>query len=148
MGLRGPQRIPTAILEARGSRRVGERAGEPRLPVEKPSCPAFLKGEARKEWARVTRELVRMGVLAKCDRALLATYCVYWAELVELAALARDEQLTAKARWRLGIQLQRTVEMMVKLADRFGFSPAARARLAVQVREWRAEDPKLRFFQE
>src|SRR5262245_50932234 len=101
MAGRGPAPTPTSVLEARGSWRAKTRAGEPRLPTERPSGPAWLSKEAQAEWRRVTRELLRMGVLAKADRAMLAEYCEAWSELVELSGLLAVKNLDPKVRWRL-----------------------------------------------
>lgn len=50
--------------------------------VEIPGCPAHLLPEAKKEWKRITSELVRYGLISKLDRAALSLYVQSWAELV------------------------------------------------------------------
>src|SRR5687767_4725730 len=81
MGARGPQPTPTAILKARGSwlAPAREKAGEPQVQVAAPSCPVGLKGEARKEWKRVTQEMLVLRTIAKSDRAVLELYCKTYA---------------------------------------------------------------------
>jgi P27 family predicted phage terminase small subunit len=151
--MRGPAPTPTAILEARGSPRAKLRLGEPRLPVERPSCPAWLKGEARAEWNRQAKALESAGILARCDRALLVAYCEAWGEFLqarqELEAngytFTTDKGYVGPSPW-VAIR-NRAVERLVKLADRFGFSPAARARLhVVSDHGSEPDNGKLRFF--
>lgn len=50
--------------------------------IELPGCPAHLLPEAKKEYKRVTPELVRYGLISKIDRAALCLYLQAWAELV------------------------------------------------------------------
>jgi P27 family predicted phage terminase small subunit len=50
--------------------------------VEIPSCPKHLWTEAKKEWRRISAELVRYGLISKLDRAALALYCQAWARMV------------------------------------------------------------------
>ena len=128
----GPPPTPTKVLESRGSWRAKVRAGEPTLPVERPSCPAFLKGEARKEWTRAVGQLLRMRVVTKADRALLAAYCEAWGEFLQATAelegqgytFTTDKGYVGPSPW-VAIK-NKAVERLTKLADRFGFSPAAR----------------------
>ena len=139
MSRRGPAPTPTAILELRGSRRAEGRAGEPRPPVKAPTCPARLKGEAKKEWVRVVKQLKAMAVLAEIDRALLAAYCEAWAELDaierKMASQPEGGLLISTSNGNIiqsplvGIR-NRAVERLGRLAQQFGMSPAARTRLA------------------
>ena len=48
-----------------------------------PDRPRHLKGEAKKEWERITTELVQYGMVANIDRGLLAMICTTWAKYVE-----------------------------------------------------------------
>jgi P27 family predicted phage terminase small subunit len=63
--------------------------------VEIPTCPTFLKGEARREWGRITALLAKQGRVSGTDRAMLVGYCVAWwnyrrtTEALE-AAIAED----------------------------------------------------------
>jgi P27 family predicted phage terminase small subunit len=47
-------------------------------PAAIPNCPPHIRGEARKEWRRVSVELVRLGLVARVDKAALALYCQLW----------------------------------------------------------------------
>jgi P27 family predicted phage terminase small subunit len=41
----------------------------------KPSCPGWLKAEARAEWQRIVPMLARRGVLTRVDSMTIAVYC-------------------------------------------------------------------------
>lgn len=138
----GPPPTPTPILNARGSWRAKVRTQEPIPAKQTPGCPAFLKGEARLEWNRQVKALAKMGCLAKCDRGSLALYCEAWGEFAEAVYLLAEngpviesERYGKVRRKTLMVFRNKAAERLIKLADRFGFSPAARARV-------RAEAPK------
>jgi P27 family predicted phage terminase small subunit len=59
------------------------RARKPETASRLPSCPRMLKGEGRKEWARVTAILAEQGRLSALDRAALSMYCQAWARWIE-----------------------------------------------------------------
>lgn len=134
----GPSRTPKKILEARGSWLAKVRQGEPEPPVERPSCPAFLKGEAKREWNRQCVQLRRLGIIAKCDRAVLAAYCLAWEEFIEAEAwIAQHGHTTVTENGYVTTHplvyvRNNAADRLLKLSDRFGFSPAARARVRTE----------------
>jgi P27 family predicted phage terminase small subunit len=156
MGARGPAPTPAKTLQARGSWRAKLAEGQMSLPVERPSCPAWLEGEAKAEWKRQVEQLLRAGVLAKIDRGVLALCCEAWGEFIEL----RDQVKSLRARQPEAVvgtlvaiskgllaAKNKAAERYVKLADRFGFSPAARTRIrATEQTEDEQSDGKSRFF--
>src|SRR5262245_58686562 len=76
----GPPLKPTHLKVIEGN--PGKRAlskNEPKPAIEKPSLPQHLSAEAKKEWRRIVRELLKLGVVTKIDRAALAAYCEAWA---------------------------------------------------------------------
>ena len=83
----GPNKKPTAlkILEGDAGKR-GIPVNEPKPEKESrvPAPPAFLRGEAKKEWQRVAPELHRLGLLTKVDKAALTGYCIAWGDLVDV----------------------------------------------------------------
>lgn len=134
--MRGPPPTPTKILEARGSWRAKVRDGEPIPKVERPTCPAILKGEARKEWNRQLDALHAIGLAAKVDRAVLACYCEAWAEFCVAAAYIAEhgrvytnENGEPKIHPMVKVK-NAAAERVLRLAGQFGFTPAARARLS------------------
>ena len=78
MGKRGPKPMPTSLKLLRGSRQPISGA-EPRPEVVLPRCPAHLRGEARKAWTKVGKQLEACGVMTALDAVgleMLATaYC-------------------------------------------------------------------------
>jgi P27 family predicted phage terminase small subunit len=149
----GRNATPTKVLEMRGSWRAKARQGEPRGKVKVPPMPKWLEGEEKVEWKRLTRLLREQGLIAEVDRGLVALYCEAWAEFIECCVQIRQEGRLVKG--CLGNQVinplilvkQRAADRMVKLADRFGFSPAARTRIRVEEAK-DAADPREKFFDE
>jgi P27 family predicted phage terminase small subunit len=63
-----------------------------------PDAPEWLDAEALAEWDRIVPDLDRLGVLAKVDRAALATYCAAWSKFVAAERLLQDDDLVAERR--------------------------------------------------
>lgn len=146
MGLRGPQPTPTPILKARGTFRAGRRRNEPAYPAAAPACPKFLGAEAKAEWRRQVKHLHEAGLLQATDRAVLAAYCEAWGEFVVLLGKAQEKGYGEQVDWRLVNLKNAAAERLVRLAGQFGFSPAARVRLAGQQKEQPKESGKSRYF--
>lgn len=152
MGARGPLPTPTAILEARGSWRAGEREGEPRPPPGRPECPECLGPLARAEWERIGAQLEAMGLLAACDQAALAAYCDAWEEFASAAAactrlLTGDPTLLLDPTFERLLRTKRqAAAQLVRLAGHFGLSPATRTRIKVTAPEEKKPDVRRRFF--
>jgi P27 family predicted phage terminase small subunit len=135
MGSRGPAPTPTSLLKVRGSWRAKKRSGEPTPPVECPPCPDFLKGEAKREWQRLTQTLLEQKLLTQLDRGLLAAWCEAWAEFLETRKLLDREGYTTVT--DSGTVLAHpvvwvknaAVARLLQIAGQFGLSPAARTRI-------------------
>jgi P27 family predicted phage terminase small subunit len=85
MGARGPRALPSNVHLLRGNpskKPLAELVDELQPEIEIPGCPRHLLPEARKEWKRITPELVKYGLLSKLDRSALALYCQAWARWV------------------------------------------------------------------
>lgn len=106
-------------------------------PVEIPSPPAHLVGEALAEWARITEELAALGLVAAVDRAGLTLYCEAWATFVrageEIARLDGDLVVThpngfkGPSPW-LAIR-DKAAEQCRRMLAEFGMSPSSRTRV-------------------
>ena len=112
--------------------------------TEVPNCPAHLQGEARREWRRLTRELVRYGMISRVDRGTLATLCTVWARYVHAEEMiakdaAKDPEYSgmyqptstsymAQSPW-LAIS-NKSIELYRQLMAEFGMSPASRSKVA------------------
>jgi phage terminase small subunit len=74
--MRGRKPKPTALKLIEGN--PGKRplnAGEPRLGVAVPTCPAHLCPSAKAEWKRLARQMHTLRIITELDRSALAAYC-------------------------------------------------------------------------
>jgi P27 family predicted phage terminase small subunit len=142
-----PTPIPLRVRRGNPSNRGFKRGLEPERPAEPPGCPDFLVGYACDEWYRVAPGLHQLGLLSLLDVAVLGAYCesyARWRTASEtLAAMAERDGATH------GLMIKRqdgnaarnplvkiaadAASNMVRYAAEFGFSPAARARIAAGV---------------
>lgn len=138
--MRGRKPKPTAMKVLAGN--PGKRAlnaNEPRPPVPTgtPHAPAHLNDEGKREWRRMARVLLRMGLYTDVDRAALALYADGWGLWVEAVGHLREEGEVLVASsgyhypnpWR-GVA-NRAQETMRRMFAEFGLTPSARARLSV-----------------
>ncbi len=150
MGQRGPKPKPAELKLLEGNR--GHRAvsvdGQLRPAVEVPDPPKYLGREARKEWKRITVELVRYNIVSTLDQHMLGMLCqavervvLFETALVRKAALAVESEQPPEApyisRTAQGYEMQsalyqmlnREREMLMRLLGEFGLSPAMRAKV-------------------
>jgi len=129
---------PTALKELAGN--PGKRAlntQEPKPKKEIPICPPHLKGVARTEWNRVTKELSALGVISLIDRASLVAYCTAWADYVNACKMVEKEGAVAisdkggmyQNPW-VGIK-NSSMDRLVRISSEFGMTPASRTRVKV-----------------
>jgi P27 family predicted phage terminase small subunit len=69
----------------------------PEPPACVPNCPPHIQGEARKEWQRIGKELVRLKLVARIDKAALALYCQLWQRWIEAENAVRELGLVVTA---------------------------------------------------
>ena len=135
---------PTALKAISGN--PGKRPlnnNEPK-PSGIPSCPAFLDSSAKKEWKRVSKELIEIGILTSVDRSILASYCdAYsrWAqateELNELRKAKGKSVLVVGTKTGYPMQnpligiINTAADQMRKFGAELGLSPSSRTRLSV-----------------
>lgn len=108
------------------------------LPTQNPAippCPSQLKGEARKEWRRVTRELLAAGVLMRCDMATLSLYCVAWArwkhaeaEVAKLGEVVKTKSGNVIQNPWLGVA-NTAAKQCHRFAVEFGLTPSSRRKV-------------------
>src|SRR5688500_18709093 len=82
--MKGRKPIPTNLKLLTGNpgkRPINTHTFAPTSEI--PSCPSVLKGEARKEWRRITEERHKYNMIGKVDRGLLCMLCTTWARYVE-----------------------------------------------------------------
>jgi P27 family predicted phage terminase small subunit len=149
MGSRGPRPQPKALALLKGTYRPDRGAANPAMPVaELPSCPPHLDEEAKKEWRRVSRLLLNLGLLTKIDRAALAAYCVCWSRWVEAEGQLKEQGLMVKSpngfdqvNPYLSVA-NKALEQMRGFASEFGLTPATRSRVEALPVPRASEDAK------
>ena len=136
MGIRGPKKTPTAILELRGSKRASDRP-DLRVHAELPDPPVWLDGPALDMWHELAPMLYHAKVLTKRDRNALARYCRIWhrwrqTELqvdklgMSLVKLDKNKQPELQ-RNPLAIEARNLAALLDRMEAAFGLNPAARA---------------------
>jgi P27 family predicted phage terminase small subunit len=126
-------RIPTVMLAR--PRRVPSH--EPRPDVEIPPRPRQLTGAvAKKEWNRVTRELLNLGVISRLDAGVLAAYCTAYAtmlaadEAVQRGGILVDGPAGPQKNPAVSTALA-ACDAVRRLAGELGMSPASRSKVSV-----------------
>lgn len=138
--MRGRKPLPSKVKELAGN--PGKRAinkKEPKPASRVPQCPPHLKGDAKVEWKRVTKELHTLGILTKVDRATLTAYCMAWGDLVkaeqqiekEGEVIVSDKGGMYQNPW-VAIK-KRSMDQVVKFSAEFGMTPSSRSRLKVEL---------------
>lgn len=151
MGQRGPAPIPMRQLQARGSKLARHAKDNPDPNVEAPEPPDWLDDIARTEWFYIAAELVRLGVVARIDRAALAGYCSSYSAVVR--ADKDIQEFGEYATTDTGYQYQRPAvgvraaswSAMLKFLREFGLSPSSRRNVNA-IEKPKADNGKGRFF--
>ena len=143
-------RKPTALRIIEGNREkrpLPKKEPKPRRGIPQP--PPHIIGYALEEWKRITPELHMSGVLTMIDGAVLAAYCMAyqrWREAEEALARmkARDKLTTGlMIKTKNGNAIQnplvgvanRSMMLLHRFANEFGMTPAARARIEVDLHD-------------
>jgi P27 family predicted phage terminase small subunit len=111
------------------------------VPADEPKsasaveCPPELSPIARQEWHRLAPELATADRLTPFDRGPLAAYCTAYALWVEAVDALQKYGAMIKSPTGYPVQspylstANRQVEIMIRIASEFGFTPASRSRL-------------------
>ena len=134
MAGRKPKPTALKVLEGNpGKRKINTR--EPVPAKGMPTCPAWLKPEAKAEWRRLANRLHEMGVLSVIDRAAFAAYCqsfARWREAQEHIKLEGSVYETPNGMKRPNpwIAISNTEQrLMLQAAAEFGLTPSARSKV-------------------
>ena len=141
----GPPRMPTPLLEARGSNRPGRRRSEGalELPPEIPAAPATLSPGAAAIWSELVEVLGNAKVLSRADRRELTRLCCLYESWDRCQA-----EIDAKGAWdeegetSAGKRQMRIGEQLTRLAQQFGLTPSARASLRLPKDKTEKRDKK------
>ena len=142
MGKRGPRPLPTAVLQARGSRRAKANKLEPEPPAGLPECPDWLSDDAKAVWSQITPILQKMGVLTIADGNALARYCTALAQWREAEMFLQKYGLTYPVKsgngtvkcffqWPQVAIVQKLSLVLTRLEQEFGLTPSARTRIEI-----------------
>lgn len=148
MGKRGPKKKPTNLESLEGfpgKRRRNVR--EPKPTSAGVRCPRWLAKDAiaRGEWNRLEEELRRLGLLTVVDVTVFAAYCKWYArwrrwedkldEAIKASNGASGDLVIAKSGYAQQSpyvsMAAKAYENMLKVADRFGFTPSSRSGLGL-----------------
>lgn len=149
--MRGRKPTPTHLRVLKGN--PGKRPlpeNEPKPQPLAPKRPAWLVGEARREWDRIVSELEKLGLLTVVDGAALAAYCHAYGLMVAAAKELREYvkqhgKLTVTHVNKHGapnevphpaIKIGRDAAATMRaFMTEFGLTPASRVRLAMPRQE-------------
>lgn len=110
----GPRPTPTPILAMRDSWRAKMRGKEPQPQGGLGTAPRWLGKAEKAVWRQLAGELAAMGVGRRPDSNTLARYCVLWVE------------------WKT-TRNNKLCPMLLRLEQEFGLTPAARAKIEIDV---------------
>jgi P27 family predicted phage terminase small subunit len=142
----GQRPVPTQLKLLRGNpskTAIKKHEPQPRRDPLPTDAPAMLTGYAREEWDRIVPELRYLRLMTRVDTQPLAAYCKaysIWRTAVETfdnAGQHFSEMNRLIVRKANGDPMQNPLIRiirdaaadMARLADAFGFTPAARTRL-------------------
>jgi P27 family predicted phage terminase small subunit len=159
----GPQRVPTEILKRRGSWLANTRKKEPKPCAQIPRPPKWLDKAARDVYKQIASELVAMGVGRSPDVNALCRYCRNWVRWKQADAFLQKygETYTLFCKDK-GEGAAKTISCIMpfpqvsivnklevslsRLEQQFGLTPAARAKIQVEVPVVEKPESKDRFF--
>lgn len=150
----GRARKPTALKLLHGDfdkdpQRRNHSEPEPEAGI--PKCPAYMKGDARKEWKMITTELQSMGVVTLVDRAALEMYCESRATMHDCRRMIQKEGLMIGTpsgdtkEHPAGKVLRDNNRICQSILVQFGMTPSSRTRLHVS-KESKVDEAEARFF--
>jgi P27 family predicted phage terminase small subunit len=144
---------PTALKELEGN--PGKRAlnqSEPH-PGGIAKCPPHLDKDAKREWRRLSAELISLGLLSVCDMAAFAAYCSAYSRWVAAEKNLQKFGMVIKSP-KSGYPIQNpylgvantALGNMHRFMTEFGLTPSSRTRLSIDSAPTSA-DPFTEFMQ-
>lgn len=140
---------PTELkLLANTYRKDRASRNEPKPKLEIPPCPSHLDDEAKKEWRKMSKELYKLGLLTKIDKAGLAGYCQAWSDWVRALEQLKIEPRIFKSPngypilspW-IAVANKANEQLRAYLSE-FGLTPSSRTRLSATPPTSSGEDEK------
>lgn len=118
-----------------------------RKSTGKPTCPKYLDKIAKQEWKHIVPELDSLGLLSKIDRAALEFYCESYSRYRQAMEHIRtegevmfspDKNYPMVSPW--ASTANKALDNCRRFLAEFGLTPAARARLRVDVANEREQE--------
>jgi P27 family predicted phage terminase small subunit len=139
MGKRGPAPKPTGLRLLHGDRKDRINTDEPIPDRGLPECPDGVSDEVREVWDYTVRQIDIMGMASRADRDALRAFCEAVVTHRRACALLAKSDVLVKS--VLGapvrnpaVQVQRdAAQTLVRLAQQFGLTPAARSEIRAGV---------------
>ena len=134
----GPPPTPTNLKLLRGNpgkRKLNSNEPDPEPAI--PPCPSHLDKVAKKEWRRISKELLALGIISRLDRAALGGYCDAYGRWAEAAQQIQKYGLVFKSPSGYPMPspylaiLHTALDQMRAFLSEFGLSPASRSRVKV-----------------
>lgn len=135
----GNPRKPHALKLADGDyiKDPQRRPKNPSTPkVSAPRCPTYIKGEGRREWKRICKELAELRVLSLAERSSLEQYCdayAKWRDAIKQLAENGAYCFTEKGvvEHPAGKAHRAYAALCTKILCEFGLTPCSRTRLVI-----------------
>jgi P27 family predicted phage terminase small subunit len=130
---------PTELKKLEGTYRK-DRAIEDEFapnPIRNtPIAPHFLNQWGLEEWERITPLLIDYNLLTEFDKSMLYNYCNEYGKYIECEIILRQQGRVIKTKTGYPIvnplesMAQRSLQNAMKIADKFGFTPASRTSIS------------------
>lgn len=134
--MKGRKPKPTKLHVIDGTAPRKPRKNREANPAAKmPTCPNHVRGNARREWNRMSKILFRLGLLTEIDRTQLAIYCVAWGRWVEAEKKIAEYGELLKSPKGYPIHspflavANKAIDQIQKSLAEFGMTPSARSRI-------------------
>ena len=134
MSHRGRRPKPTGMKLLAGNpgrRPLNKREPKPKRSV--PHCPKQLSAAAKREWQRIAKELAKLGLLSRIDRAALAAYCQAWGRWIEAEDKLKKHGVIVKSPNGFPVQspylnvANQAMKQMTRMVVEFGMTPSSRS---------------------
>lgn len=135
----GRKPLPTKMKVLRGTARKDRLLPNelsPKVVTLIPPPPEGLNDDGQKEWTKITRELIALGVFTKVDDSMLFTYCKEFGKYLHYEReLDRVGRLLKAKSGYLMIHpyeplAQKSLKAALQIAIQFGLTPSSRTRIA------------------
>lgn len=147
MGRRGPPPQPTQLRVIRGNpSKAPLPEGEPKPEEDDGAPPPSLHGVALEKWNATVPILRSMGIWSAADRGTWERYCVVYSQWLRNREMCEraGEVIVFKTKDKNGnpymqvspfaTQMYRAAEMLLRIEQQFGLTPAARTQVRIHAR--------------